>query len=192
VTGVLFACMVADAERRTALDRWYDHDHLPSRLALPGFWRATRYRDLSEAPRRATACIYDLVSADVLESPSYLELQANTAEDTARHLRGVELHRLVGHSESPAPPEPAPVLLASIELVPEVSMREFPQTPDAPGSRTYASEWHGAPCRILLHDLQARPDDPSAFLSERVARWWLFERSEVRCGVHTKGASCEV
>jgi hypothetical protein len=52
-------------------DRWYETEHIPERLACPGFLSATRY--LSETPPRYLA-IYELDSPAALRSPEYLSL----------------------------------------------------------------------------------------------------------------------
>ncbi len=59
---------------------WYDAEHFPERLAVPGFLSARRYRDAS-APQRYAA-IYDTASMAVLTSPAYLERLANPTPRT--------------------------------------------------------------------------------------------------------------
>lgn len=49
---------------------WYDREHLPERLAVPGFERAQRYY-LVHGERRYVA-LYDVSAFDVFESPAYL------------------------------------------------------------------------------------------------------------------------
>lgn len=59
---------------------WYEEEHFPERLSVPGILTARRYRDLS-APLRYAA-IYDTESVAVLTSPAYLDLLANPSPRT--------------------------------------------------------------------------------------------------------------
>lgn len=62
--------MPADIDE-AEFDRWYETEHIPERLACPGFLAATRFR--SEAsPRYLT--IYELAGPEALRSPEYLQL----------------------------------------------------------------------------------------------------------------------
>lgn len=60
-------------------DAWYEDEHVPERLAVPGFLAARRYRD-AQAPGRYAA-LYDTASIAVLASPAYL---ARLADPTPR------------------------------------------------------------------------------------------------------------
>jgi len=53
---------------------WYDQEHLPGLARVPGTVRAIRYRAAQESPRYY-AC-YNLVSANVLDNPSWLAVRA--------------------------------------------------------------------------------------------------------------------
>lgn len=64
----------------TEFDAWYDEEHFPERLAVPGFLNARRYRDAA-APQRYAA-IYDTVSMAVLTSAAYLERLASPSPRT--------------------------------------------------------------------------------------------------------------
>ncbi len=59
---------------------WYEGEHFPERLAVPGFLSARRYRDAS-APQRYAA-IYDTASIAVLTSPDYRERLAHPSPRT--------------------------------------------------------------------------------------------------------------
>ncbi|MCL4801759.1 MAG: hypothetical protein KJ025_19365, partial [Burkholderiales bacterium] len=60
-------------------DAWYEEEHVPERLAVPGFLAARRYRD-AQTPGRHAA-LYDTASIAVLASPAYL---ARLADPTPR------------------------------------------------------------------------------------------------------------
>lgn len=50
---------------------WHDKEHIPERLALPGFLRGRRYRCRGHSPQWLT--LYEADGLDVLTSPAYLE-----------------------------------------------------------------------------------------------------------------------
>jgi hypothetical protein len=80
---------VAPKEIETEWNRWYDCEHIPKRLKIPGFISARRYKaveneynilirtgppdEIQECPRRYIT-FYELSHLDVLSSQPYLEL----------------------------------------------------------------------------------------------------------------------
>lgn len=52
-------------------DDWHTREHLPERLAIPGFVCGTRWTREEGSPRYCV--IYDVTAPDVLESPAYRE-----------------------------------------------------------------------------------------------------------------------
>jgi hypothetical protein len=52
-------------------NEWYDHEHLPRLVTVPGVVRARRYTAVSGAPRYLTA--YSLTDKDAFESPEGLK-----------------------------------------------------------------------------------------------------------------------
>jgi hypothetical protein len=74
-----------------AYEEWYQRDHLPDRLGVPGFRHARRYRRL-EGAGQAFFTFYEVESALVLRSEAYLaRLAAPTAGTVAmmRHFRAM-------------------------------------------------------------------------------------------------------
>lgn len=68
---------------------WYQREHVPERLAVPGVPRARRYRAVEGSPRYAA--LYEAATPDVLTSGTYRAQLANPTEWTRRALRGVRL-----------------------------------------------------------------------------------------------------
>jgi hypothetical protein len=71
-------------------DDWHTHEHLPERLAIPGFLRGTRWVALDGAPRYAV--LYEVESLETLASPAYLERLNQPTPWTTRtmpHYRGM-------------------------------------------------------------------------------------------------------
>jgi hypothetical protein len=52
------------------LNRWYDTEHIPDRLAVPGFRSATRYRSTERAGRYLA--VYELDDPATVTDPAYL------------------------------------------------------------------------------------------------------------------------
>lgn len=73
---------------------WYDEEHIPQRLAVPGFVRASRYEAgppvfsaglvQPEQPPPRHLAIYEMTSGAVLASEPYRQLIANPTDWTRR------------------------------------------------------------------------------------------------------------
>ena len=75
-------------EGRDRFYRWHDKEHMPERLALPGFRRGRRFSRPGHSPEWLT--IYEAVDVSALVSPEYLaRLNAPTpaTTDTLKHFR---------------------------------------------------------------------------------------------------------
>lgn len=70
--GLLVAMMNPPADE-DAFNAWYDEEHVPLRLGVPGFISARRYRATDGDGPRYLA-LYDLESLDVLKSDAYRRL----------------------------------------------------------------------------------------------------------------------
>ncbi len=67
-------------------EHWYQTEHLPERLAIPGFLRGRRYETLGAGPRFFT--YYETASPAVLGSAAYLERGNNPTPATTRIMTG--------------------------------------------------------------------------------------------------------
>jgi hypothetical protein len=85
--GLLFSQMEPPAAWEADFHDWYNGEHIPPRMAIPGFASATRYRAVDGAPR-FLAC-YFLDDLGALETPEYRRLKADPGERTERMLGGV-------------------------------------------------------------------------------------------------------
>ena len=84
VPGVLLIVNDVDEGAEDELNRWYQEEHLPNRLAIPGFRRARRYRAIDGQP--AYVAFYECDSVDVLTSSDYRDRVANPTPSTRRIL----------------------------------------------------------------------------------------------------------
>jgi hypothetical protein len=67
-------------------NRWYQQQHIPERLGVPGFKTARRYRAVDGQP--AYMAVYECESIDVLTSNAYLERLANPTDWTKKVMPG--------------------------------------------------------------------------------------------------------
>lgn len=67
--GLLLVMVDVAPEHEEELNRWYDQEHIPERMAIPGFLRARRFVALEGRPKYLA--LYDLENADVLQSKEY-------------------------------------------------------------------------------------------------------------------------
>jgi hypothetical protein len=65
---------------------WYQQQHVPERLGVPGFETARRYRAVDGQP--AYMAVYECKSINVLASKAYLERLANPTEWTKKVMPG--------------------------------------------------------------------------------------------------------
>lgn len=90
--GLLLALVDVPPEIEPEFNRWYDTEHIPERLAVPGFRGARRYRSVEpggpypsyfEGTPRYQA-LYELDSPAILDSPGYKRLGETLSEDSRR------------------------------------------------------------------------------------------------------------
>ena len=74
---------IAPACDRRDYEDWYQQDHVPDRLGIPGFQHARRYRRLN-GPRAEFLTFYETETPQVLCSAPYLKRLAEPTEWTAR------------------------------------------------------------------------------------------------------------
>src|SRR5262245_954647 len=83
---------------------WYDREHIPLRMGVPGFISAQRYR---VAGTRHYLAVYEMESLDVLNTPAYRALRQTASERTTRMLSSVSgftryLAAPIGEQTNPA------------------------------------------------------------------------------------------
>src|SRR5438105_15559407 len=78
--------MVPDASYEAEFNDWYDREHIPLRMSVPGFHSAQRY--VVPGTRHYLA-IYEMESASALKSPAYQEVKNKPSERTQWMLRTV-------------------------------------------------------------------------------------------------------
>ncbi len=203
--GLLVAMIDIDGEYEGEFNRWYDGEHIPELLAIPGFRAARRYHAVESGP--AYQAIYDLESAAVTESAAFKRVIEQPSATTARlRPRFRNLHRGVYSQIYPAPADtpPAPekvggALLVGLQIAEEhddefndwYNTEHVPYLSAVPGvlrARRFAPV-DGSRQYFALYEL-ASPDVPLSEAwskasntpwSARLRRWytrWLRVRSK--------------
>lgn len=86
--------MEPSAEFESRLNRWYDEEHFPERLSIPGFQNGRRYRrDADGAPKYLAT--YELSGPEVLDSAPYHALSTPPSEWTREVRRNTKITREV-------------------------------------------------------------------------------------------------
>lgn len=87
--GLLALWGDADPAREDGFNQWYTHEHLPERIALPGFLRARRY--VGDLPGADTGLgryvtLYETASTAALQSPEYLHVLDHPTPATSEYM----------------------------------------------------------------------------------------------------------
>lgn len=92
--GLLLVMMEIDPQHEAEFNRWYDEQHVPERLAIPGFLSARRYRAVEGSPKYLA--LYDLESPAVLQTEAYKHwIGAGETEWTRRMAKHFRNERFV-------------------------------------------------------------------------------------------------
>jgi hypothetical protein len=84
---ILFSEMTPPASEENQFNDWYDQEHIPLRVAVPGFISAQRY--LAENDQRNYLAIYEMTDASVLQSAEYGLVKNQPSELTKKMLSSV-------------------------------------------------------------------------------------------------------
>ncbi|MGH7984845.1 MAG: hypothetical protein ACREQX_00945 [Candidatus Binataceae bacterium] len=121
-TGLLAVWTDIDAEAEAEFNRWYDTEHVPERVALPGFLSGKRYVAVEGQPKYLA--LYDLADENVLKSDAYLKITKSPSEWTGRitpHFRNTSrcvYREIFAHGERP-PSEANFMLTVRLNTPPE-------------------------------------------------------------------------
>lgn len=85
--GILLSQMDSPPGREREFHEWYDTEHIPDRLVIPGFAAASRYEVVDGGPRWLV--IYELDDLAAFERPEYVRLKTDPSERTRTMLASV-------------------------------------------------------------------------------------------------------
>lgn len=83
---ILFSEMTPQPAWDAEFNHWYDTEHIPLRMACPGFFSAQRYRATASASYLA---VYEMTDAADLKTPEYSRVKGQPTDLTRRMLAGV-------------------------------------------------------------------------------------------------------
>lgn len=128
MTAILFSEMAPSPEWEDEFNTWYDTDHIPVRMVLPGFEGVQRYR-ATEGDNYLV--VYDMESMAALKTPGYEKVKTAPSEQTdwmlanvhnfTRNL-GIELAR---HGLDDPKDIEAPMIFATMFNVPAEHLAAF-------------------------------------------------------------------
>ena len=81
---VLVVTMEVDPADEAEFNKWYNEQHLPERMAIPGYVSARRFRLVEGDGALTYLCLWELEDGSPLQSRMYQEQQA---DPTALYLR---------------------------------------------------------------------------------------------------------
>ncbi|HET9972716.1 MAG TPA: hypothetical protein VFQ68_31080 [Streptosporangiaceae bacterium] len=149
---------------------WYDNEHGPARLTVPGFRGVLRYRALDEQ-KPTWLALYELDGPEVIDSPGYTALagQASDRDKAVMAALGALERRVYEQISEDGSPmgRPAPVILAVSLSVPAESEADLaawyteehiPMLLQVPG-------WRRIRRYRLVRGLDGPGPEPSSFLS---------------------------
>ena len=85
--AILFSEMTPDLSWADKFNDWYDLEHIPLRMAVPGFCSAQRYKATDSD---AYLAVYEMENAGALSTPAYQEVKGKPSETTKWMLGSVK------------------------------------------------------------------------------------------------------
>ncbi len=77
---ILVVMMEVDPDHEAEFDRWYNEEHLPERLEIPGYVSARRFKLEEGNGMLKFLCIWELEDGSPLESDQYKAQQARPSK----------------------------------------------------------------------------------------------------------------
>jgi hypothetical protein len=85
--GILLSQMDSPPGLEREFHDWYDNEHIPLRLAIPGFRAASRYENVGGGPRWMV--VYEIDDLSALQHPAYQRLKTAPSKQTREMLASV-------------------------------------------------------------------------------------------------------
>jgi hypothetical protein len=138
--GLLLTLTEPPAGKEEEFNAWYDEEHLPERLSIPGFLSARRWvADCAPGEGKYLAT-YELESAAVLQSAAYLEKFKNQTPWSRRCLgKTVVFRRWACEQRLPGGADADPAAVALLVLLGDRPL-ELPETLRARSRHFHAPE----------------------------------------------------
>ena len=150
--GLLLTMTEPPAAMEEEFNAWYDTEHLPERLAIPGFRSARRWVADGKAGEGKYLATYELDSAAVLASPQYLSFFEKPTPWTQRCLsKTVVFRRWVCEQVEPGAADPHPAATAIVLVCGEQPVQP-PALKDVLSARRFVAS-EGEPRHVMLLEL---------------------------------------
>lgn len=163
--GFLLVMMQCPPTLEDEFNAWYDTEHLPERLAVPGVETALRFVCLDGNPRYLA--MYDLARHEVLETPAYLKVAYDQSSPWTRRVTSrVRVTRTSGNQVYPGnviTKRPARVYLLRFRGLNKQAGGEIVTSV----RRTFEDRPETTQVRVLAHDTGAGGIDYMAFVEAR-------------------------
>ena len=99
--GFLLVLMQPPANLEEEFNAWYDTEHVPERLAVPGVLTAIRFTSVTSATPTYLA-IYDLENEQVLDSEAYIRVAGENSSPWTKRVTGrTNVYRSIGNQIYP-------------------------------------------------------------------------------------------
>jgi hypothetical protein len=122
--GLLLVTMEPPAGLEEEFNDWYDHEHLPQRMRMPGFETGARFVCLEGWPR--WLALYDLTSLAALSTPEYRAVSLANATPWSKRIAA----RTVGRSRVEAEQiAPGGAMLSPLDTLSRVVVAHYPCGP---------------------------------------------------------------
>ncbi|HEU4381545.1 MAG TPA: hypothetical protein VFR73_23490 [Hyphomicrobiaceae bacterium] len=119
--GLLLVTMEPPAGLEEEFNDWYDHEHLPQRMRMPGFETGARFVCLEGWPR--WLALYDLTSLAALKTPEYLAVSLSNATPWSKRIAA----RTVGRSRVEAEQvAPGSAMLSPLDRLSRLVVAHYP------------------------------------------------------------------
>ena len=120
--GILVACFDFSPAHEDEFHDWYDLEHIPERLRVPGFLNGERW--ISDENPKQTICTYDLANHAVMSSPAYMAVGWGNASVWTKRVTNIA-HRMLRFEgeqllpgDATAPANAGGLLMASMNVDP--------------------------------------------------------------------------
>lgn len=152
--GLLLTMTETPPEIEAEFNHWYDTEHLPERLAIPGFISARRWQADLPPGRGKYLATYELESAAVLESPAYLARFRDSPTPWTERMLGscTVFRRWACEQVSPGNAAPDPAAKALLLACGEAPTQRMPAPEKALSARHFLAS-SGSPRSVGLYEL---------------------------------------
>jgi len=135
--GIFLVYTDIDPQHETEFNDWYNSEHIPELLAVPGILAAARYEATKGGPKYLA--VYELETADVVKTPAFTDRKRTPwGERVSPSVIGSNLTRVVGEQIFPDG-----IAMPNREMAPalQIGRMSVPDSVDAEWNAWYNGEY---------------------------------------------------